>query len=362
MPFNRSHVDSRHPDFHRVTLPEGVTEDQWCTERDRWQNPRLRALLSSLRRLSGVQESNTAILHSSPKRLTAIWSVVRDVVHTIRRDLGPVIEFPSAIPELESAREAVAANFAHLDLALLAQVCDLPEEPPPQQHDDLRRFLCVAVGQLHAFLQDSFGSLMASDPRGRFDADYYLSREFPRDVEESEWLYSSVIAFDDDFRQVENERRRLFPPFMEQVAGYQRIPDPQDWAPIESYLRFLSVEFSGNIRKILSLRAIRLTELDLLTHHANEIPVTCRVMLELYESGRQSINALAFAQAGQEGAGANSPHADVVSATVSGRLIQHARGLDDSLRDLGAFIPLWRQGISQRRALAFRMSAEASSD
>lgn len=362
MSFNRSNLISNDPDFHRVTLPEGVSEEEWCLERDRWQNPRLRALLGSLRRVSGVQESNTAILHSSPKRLMAIWSVVREVAETVRRDLGPVIEFPSAIPELEAARKAVAANFAHLELTLLAQVNDLPEEPRRQKHDDLRRFLCVAVGQLHAFLQDSFGSLMASDPRGRFDADYYLSREFPRDVEESEWLYTSVTSFDDDFRQVENERRRLFPPFFEQAAGHQRIPDPQDWAPIESYLRFLSIDFTANIRSILSLRAIRLTELDLLSHHASEIPITCRVLLELYESGRQSINALAFAQARVDGAQADSPHGEVVSASVSGRLIQHARGLDDSLRDLGAFIPLWRQGISQRRALAFRMSSEGASD
>ncbi len=362
MPFNRSNLDSKDPDFHRVTLPKGVSEEAWRIERDRWQNPRLRALLGSLRRLSGVQESNTAILHSSPKRLLAIWSVVRKVAEAIRRDLVPIIEFPSAVPELEHAREAVAANLAHLELTLLAQVSDLPEEPPQQQHDDLRRFLCVAVGQLHAFLQDSFGSLMASDPRGRFDADYYLSREFPRDVEESEWLYTSVITFDDDFRHVENERRRLFPPFFEQLVGRQRVPEAQEWAPIESYLRFLSVDFTDNIRKILSLKAIRLTELDLLSHHASEIPITCRVLLELYESGRQSINALAFAQARLDGGQAESPHAEVVSASVSGRLIQHARGLDDSLRDLGAFIPLWRQGISQRRALAFRMSSEGASD
>jgi hypothetical protein len=343
-------------------LPDGVSEQQWHAEMERWQNPRLRTLLGSLRKISAVQESNTAILNSSPKRLVAIWGVVRDVAARVREDLDPVLSEPSAIDQLETAREAVASSLSHLKLTLLAQVDDLPDDPQPSQQDELRRFLCVCVGQLHAFLQDSFGNLMAADPRGRHDADYYLSKEFPRDVEESEWLYTSVITFHAEFKQIESERRRLFPAFLERIAGRQRIPEPRDWAPVESYLRFLSTEFTATLKKVLALRAIRLTELELLTHHANEIPITCRVLLELYETGRQAVNALAFAQAKRTGADLGSPHAEVVSASVSGRLVPHVRGLDDSLRDLGAFIPIWRQGISQRRALAFRATLKPDSN
>ncbi len=356
MPFRRSHTSASDPDFNRVKLPEGVSEERWNVERDRWQNPRLRALLGSLRLITTAQESNTAILNASPKRLESMWRIVREVADAVRRDLGPVIGFPSVIPELESAREAVAANLAHLELTLLAQIQDLPAHPAEADYDELRRFLCVAIGQLHGFLQDSFGSLMANDPRGRFDADYYLSKEFPRDVEESEWLFTSVTDFDGDVRHVEKERQQLFPRFLEQVAGLRRLPEPHDWAPIESFLRFLSEDFTLSIRKIMSLRAIRLTELELLSHHASEIPVSCRVLLELYESGRLSVNALAAFDTLDGSQAADPPHAGVVSATISSRLLQHARGLDDALRDLGAFIPLWRQGISQRRALAFRFS------
>jgi hypothetical protein len=41
-------------------------------------------------------------------------------------------------------------------------------------------------------------------------------------------------------------------------------------------------------------------------------------------------------------------------STLCAWLLAYVRALDDSLRDLGAFIPIWRQGVSQRRALAFR--------
>ncbi len=351
MTFERSTADGSAPDFGRVTLPDGVSEKHWQSEMEACQNPRLRTLLGSLRRFSGALESNTAILNSSPRRLMQIWETIREASERIENDLAPLLDSPSVVPDLEVARQAVAANLAHLRLTLLAQVKDLPETPPPNDQDQLRRFLCVAVGQLNAFLQDSFGNLMASDPRGCHDADYYLSKEFPRDVEESEWLYTSVISLDADFHKIEVERRQLFPPFLEKVAGRQRVPEPAEWAPMESFLRFLATEFTDRLKKILSLRAIRLTELDLLSHHANEMPVNCRLLLELYEAGRQTLTALAFGDGTTRDSG---PHAAVVSATFSSRLIPHLRALDDSLRDLGAFIPLWRQGISQRRALAFR--------
>lgn len=342
-----------------VSLPPGVTDEQWRREMERWQNPRIRALLGSLRCLNGVHESNIAILNCSPKRLAAMWLTVREVAARIRQDLPPLLVQPSPIPDLDTSRQAVAAGLGHLEATLLAQIDAYPEQMPPQQHDEIRRFLCVAIGQLHAFLQDSFGSLMANDPRGRHDADYYLSKQFPRDVEESEWLYASVLALDVDFRDVERDRRRLLPRFLEHVAGRQSLPEPDDWSGMESFLRHLGADFAARLRRVLSLRAIRLTELDLLSHHASEIPITCRILIELYEAGRQSVNALTFVRASPGSDDVSRRMTTLLDATVSARLIPHTRALDDSLRDLGAFIPIWRQGVSQRRALVFRASRSA---
>lgn len=337
-----------------VALPDVVTERQWRREMERWQNPRIRALLGCLRRLDAVFESNIAILNCSPKRLVTMWATLREVVALIRRDLAPLLTEPSAIADLDASRQAVAAGLGHLESTLLVQIDGFPVEVPPQRHDELRRFLCVAIGQLHGFLQDSFGALMASDPRGRHDSDYYLSKEFPRDVEESEWLYASVLALDADFRDVERERQRLIPAFLEHVAGHQRLPEPDAWSGLESLLRHLASDFAARLRRVLSLRAIRLTELELLSHHAVEIPITCRILIELYESGRQSVGALSFVRAVPDREDVRGRLAALLDATLSSRLIPHARALDDSLRDLGAFIPIWRQGVSQRRALAFR--------
>jgi hypothetical protein len=359
MRHRQTSADRGRVDFDEVSLPRGVTEAEWRREMERWQNPRIRALLGCLRRLNGVQESNIAILNCSPRRLISMWTTVREVTARIRQDLPPLLDEASLIPDLEASRQAVAANLGHLEATLLVQIDGYPSEVPPRQHEDLRRFLCVAIGQLHAFLQDSFGSLMANDPRGRHDADYYLSRQFPRDVEESEWLYASVLALDADFREVERERRRLLPSFLEHVAGRQSLPDPDDWSGMDSFLRHLGTDFAARLRRVLSLRAIRLTELDLLSHHAAEIPITCRILAELYEAGRQAVGALSFVRAAADRNDVAHRMTALLDATVSARLIPHTRALDDSLRDLGAFIPIWRQGVSQRRALVFRGSRRA---
>jgi hypothetical protein len=336
------------------SLPEGVSEDAWRRELERWQNPRLRALLGCLRRLDPVHESNVAILNCSPSRLAVMWATVREVTGLVRIDLAPLLGRPSSVAALDASRQSVAVSLAHLEATLFAQVDAFPRDAATRNEHELRRFLCVAIGQLHAFLQDSFGSLMASDPRGGHDADYYLSRQFPRDVEESEWLYASVLALDTEFRDIERERRRIFPPLLERIAGLHHLPDPAEWAPMDGFLRRLGSDFSARLRTILLLRAIRLTELELLSHHATEIPITCRVLIELHDTGRQVVSALSFARAVPSGGELGSRLAMLVDATACSRLMPHARALDDSLRDLGAFIPIWHQGVSQRRALAFR--------
>jgi hypothetical protein len=353
------------PDSHPslLTLPEGMTEQEWNREMGRWQNPRIRCILWCLRKLSDVLESNFAILHCSPARIRGIQESVAEVAERLRSEGVPLFAEQSLIPELDASRQAVAVNLAHIDTTVLAPFDEFPEQLPEQDDEELRKFLCGAVGQLNAFLQDSFGSLMAADPRAHRDADYYLSKEFPRDVEESEWLYTSVLRLSELSRGFQKQRRELFPTVMESISGRRRLPEPQQWSTFEAFLRELSGGFITELRKVLAIRAIRLTELELLSHHASEIPITCRVLLELYELGRQSIASLSFAHAKPDEA-EQTRLADeaVLHRAATTRIVPHVKALDDSLCDLWAFLPIWRRGISQRRALMFRAPPESTTD
>jgi len=335
---------------HDAVLPPGVTEAEWQREMGRWQNPRIRAFLGCLRVLGTVLESNVAILHCSPRRLNDLLATVRSVAQTLREDIRLLVDGSSLIPELENTRLAVRANLNHVDQTLLKELDAFFVPVPEDRQDQLRRFLCVAIGQIHRFLQDSFGSMVAADPRATHDADYYLSKEFPRDIEEAEWLYDSVNEIDDHLHALEPERQRLLHDAVHAMREERVIVAEERWAATNAYLDRLMTDLVPRLRRVVALRGIRLEELELLTHYANEIPALCRIVMELYESSRGMLTALAE-PAGAAATGDGEERLETLNRMLTDRLIPQMKSLDDCLRDLEVFIPLWRRGISQRRAL-----------
>jgi hypothetical protein len=329
-----------------LNLPEGVKEADWAREMGRWQNPRIRALLGCLQVLAHVLESNFAILHSSPTRVREMLDTLRQVSKTLRDDISLLMNGESVIPDLESSRLAVRANLTHIEKTILSELDSFDDQAVSERLGDLRRFLCVAVGSLHRFLQDSFGGLLASDPRASHDADYYLSKQFPRDVEEAEWLYESVIRLEDTLREFEAERRVLLTETMQRMTRERRIPTRAEWADTDAFLERLESDLAVQLREVTGLKGIRLDELDLLTHYGNEVPALTRIIAELYAS---NLEALACVEESLDGKCFGE-----LQQILSERLIPLVSTLDDSLRDLGVFIPLWRRGISQRRALLLR--------
>jgi len=343
-----------------ATLPTGVTEVEWRRELGRWQNPRIRAFLGCLRVLDTVLESNVAILHCSPRRLDEMLKTVRGVAKSLRSDIRLLLNGPSAIPDLEASRLAVGANLNHLDQTLLGDLDEFSDPVTEDSHDELRRFLCVAIGQLNRFLQDSFGSLVAADPRATRDADYYLSKEFPRDIEEAEWLYDSVNEIDEHLRSTEPERLKLLNEVVHTMQVERRMVFEERWAATNAYLEGLIADLAPRLRRVVALRGIRLEELELLTHYSNEIPSLCRIVSELYESSIQAIAALEGESAESEGDDQPAPEVEIIHRALCDRLVPQMRSLDDCLRDLEVFVPLWRRGISQRRALLLHPPALAT--
>ena len=344
------------------SLPEGVSAAAWSRELGRWQNPRIRAFLGCLRVLGGILESNVAILHCSPRRLSEMFDTFRDVVDRLRSDIPLLLGAPSLIPELDTSRLAIQANLNHVDQTLLKDLDSFPVPVTEDRTDELRRYLCVAIGQLNRFLQDSFGSLVAADPRATHDADYYLSKEFPRDIEEAEWLYDSVNEIDDHLRVLEPERQRLLNDAVRNMRSEMKVVVEERWAATHAYLERLVNDFAPRLRRVVALRGIRLEELELLSHYSIEIPTLCRIVEELYRSSLEAIAA--FSEAMPEG---DEEMVEEISArkvlhrSLCDRLTPQMRSLDDCLRDLEVFVPLWRRGISQRRALLLHPPAEGDS-
>ena len=342
---------------HQVRLPEGLTVTDWTIEKVRWQNPRIRTFLGCIRLLGGVLESNYAILHCSPERLQEIWRKVRQVGELIRVEMAPLLREPSRFPALEEAR--LRAELA-LDMLLDSVLNDLEEftaEVPGDQLIKVRKLLCVSIGKIHAFLQDTFGEIMANDPRSFHDADYFLSRRFPQDLEEAEWLHATVSRLADYMERMDPNRIRRLSLLAADIAREETLPVGRCWQQATEFLKQLTDGLTPKLKEVLALRGIRFYEMEILDRYAVEIPGQCRVLVELHATSRAAIEEMkgsfdgSFAEREQSVRDLETCH-----AAFSGRLVSLMREIDTSLQDLIAFVPLWLDGITKRRALLLKSS------
>lgn len=336
----------------KVGLPEGVTAADWGLERVRVQNPSIRSYLGCIRLLEEVLDSNYAILHCSPERLLKIWRQVEQVSQLMRSELLPTLEEPSAIPGLDAARRNAVASFRALAETVLIEMERYGHALRFDQLPEVRKLLCVSIGKIHAFLRDTFGEIVANDPRSRHDADYFLSKRFAQDIEESEWLYSAVYALHQLLDGLEKDWSIELRNSLPRMRKERMIPSEPEWEQTRKLLDVLLRDLMPKLKEVLSLRGIRVDDMESLEAHAANISVTCRSLLEVDSVGRDVIEHL-------KGVGAPTLDdreqrvKDLVSChrVVCGRMIELLMRLQASLRDLAKQIADSKAGIENRRAL-----------
>lgn len=344
---------------HLVALPEGVSALDWALERVNYQNPRIRAFLGCIRLLDGVLESNYAILHCSPERLLDIWRKVRQIAEVIRTRIAPLLDTPSCIPVLEEARQNAQTGAELLNHHVLRELDRFPEEVPADQLMEIRKLLCVSIGQLHSFLQDTFGELMAKDPRSLHDADYFLSKRFPKDIEEAEWLHSTLIRLREYLEKLDLVRPQHLTSLAEQVTREETLPTRATWRGTKFFLEILLNGLTPKLKEILPLRGVRFYEMELLDRYAMEIPTRCRILIDLHEAGSEMIDALK-GSVGSSWQEREQNVKDLLSchAVLSRRLVHLISDIERLLQDLVAFVPLWLEAVEKRRALLLKRSTE----
>ncbi len=343
---------------HQIPLPTGMTVADWIVEKVRWQNPRIRAFLGCIRLLGTVLESNYAILHCSPERLLEIWHKVRQVAELIRHEIGPLLEIPSRFPDLERARWSSSMSLKMLDDTVLRDLDRFPAAVPMINLIEVRKLLCVSMGKVHAFLQDTFGEIMANDPRSSHDADYFLSRRFPQDIDEAEWLFSTVEKLHVHLRNLERTRARQLTDLATSIRREQAIPLGRDWEQIAEFLNRLLDELTPKLKEVLALRGIRFSEMETIDRYALEIPIRCRLLVELNRTGREATERMKSTRADSRPEREQAvQHMVHTHAVISQRMAQLMTEIDRMLRDLMAFVPLWLEGIQNRRALLLKRNA-----
>jgi hypothetical protein len=334
---------------------------KWPLEKVRWQNPRIRVLLGSVRSLDHVLESNFAILHCSPTRLLEIWDTVRTVCSVVQTEVTPLMEQPSALPNLDEAVRNARETLTFLDGEVFAHIDRFPDRPEDHQFDELRRTLCITIGKLHGFLVDTLGEILAADPRSQHDVDYFLARKFPRDVEESEWLQTSVGRLDSDLLRLNARRHDDLGSVIDTMARSAQLPSPEEWQRLAAFLETLESDFAPKIKTLAGLRAIRLGEPEVLEAHARDLPESCRVVGELYTTAGVTLDTLT-ASLGRDDSQATRKVVADIERVLCSRIITCLRGVEDELRDLATFVPLWLSSIEKRRALMLRPKDDAADE
>lgn len=340
---------------HHLQLPEGLTATDWGLEKVRWQNPRIRTFLGCIRLLGSVLESNYAILHCSPERLEEIWRKVNQVGELMRNELSPLLREESRFPAIEEARSRAELALDMLTDSVLADLEKGSTEVPSDHLIRVRKLLCVSIGKMHAFLQDTFGEMMAADPRSFHDADYFMSKRFPQDLEEAEWLFATVGRLLRYLEQVDPERTRILGSMTQALVRDQTLPIARSWIEADAFLTELTERLTPKLKEVLALRGIRFYEMEILDRYASEIPTQCRILQELYTTGRRAIEDMKASSNGRPSVGGQTVRdLEACHAAFCDRLVALMREIDTELQDMIAFVPIWLDGIAKRRALLLK--------
>jgi hypothetical protein len=337
---------------YEVELPEGVTTADWGLERVRVQNPSIRSYLGCIRLLEEVLDSNYAILHCSPERLLKIWRQVDEVCQLMRSELRPTLEEPSVIPGLGEARRHAQDQFRLLGTTALAPIERYGASLPVDRLPEARKLLCVSIGKIYAFLRDTFGEIVASDPRSRHDADYFLSRRFAQDIEESEWLYASVYELHDLLVGLTNACSAEFGDLLARMREERMIPPQPAWEQTRKLLDTILEDLMPKLKEVLSLRSVRINDMETLSSHSSGISGDCRSLLEVYAVGRGVIEELK--QIAGPTLDEREKRVDALVRchwVVSERMFELLSRLQASLRELADGIAASKVGIEGRRAL-----------
>ena len=203
---------------------------------------------------------------------------------------------------------------------------------------------------------------MAADPRSEFDRDYFLSRRFPRDVEEAEWLYRGVANLSDYVHEVLKESTETVLPLLERLRQEDLLPAETAWQAMGEFMDLLR-DLTTKLYELLALRGIRFDEMELLDLYAREFPAKYHQLTALYAAGRdinQRIRASTPAVREQrEQSVTDLLH---VHATIGAQVAELAGAFHTMILDLNTFLSIWYRSIGERRALLLYSSQSSLID
>jgi hypothetical protein len=141
------------------------------------------------------------------------------------------------------------------------------------------------------------------------------------------------------------------------LCDEESLPPRATWEETSVFLQLLLDDLTPKLKGVLALRGVRFYEMEILDRYTQEIPIRCRLLMELYGTGSGAIKEIKQ-RVGSSQKEREQNVADLLTlhGAFSRRMAELMSEIDQRLRDLLAFIPLWLEGIEKRRALLLRRS------
>lgn len=335
-----------------LELPEGVTQAEWDFERTHFQDPRLRGLLYCLRLLDDVVVSDKAVLHCSSERLQDIWRKTRSIGDFIVHRLSPLLEEPSPLPLLEEARRSCQVAVRMLANTTLHELNRLPHKVPQEREQEVRKVLCAGMGQLQDFVSDVLRQLILGDPRSDNEARGWFSPGFLQRVDEAACVRSAVAELDAELQELAQMRPPRFVALLEQAEEEVSVPSRGMWEDVVQYVDVLLEHLVPKLKDLVSMPGVRVDEIAALDRYTSEIARASSGLKAVYAVGRDAHDqATAELDRVEEEPEAGRRVLMRVQAVLSQHIVDLMHHIDDRLRDLTAFVPLWLGNLDRRRAL-----------
>ena len=169
-------------------------------------------LLGFINTIQAISGSNRELLLCSEQKLLVTTRQFLKVCEGLRQFVADLATFHSNIVELEEAREDVKTFFYSHISGSIEEISDLHKivfaaeagefSSRRTELDSFRKILAKIMGMVRTELQKIFAHLFARDPRNLFRArgtrsqQEILFRQFQRDVEVTEMLYTAVRRLD----------------------------------------------------------------------------------------------------------------------------------------------------------------------
>ena len=331
---------------------------------------RLVGFINRLQRISG---SNRELLLCSEQKLQAITREFLKICSGLRRFVADLSTFHSTIAELEEAREDVKAFFYGNISGTIDEIADFQKivfasrsgeaSSKREELDSFRKILAKGTGMVRTELQKIFAHLFARDPRNLYRAlgarsqQEILFRQFRRDVEITEMLYSAVRKLDTYMRGA------IIPSDLINMIA-EKIEDDESVACLfdDDYATFLNDLIDEvleillpDLQEVLYLDGIWFDDFENIERKGKMLAEACLSFKVFYRERRGLRQAVQEELAAAFGGSGPDPDDERGVAVMRAfdthsyrEVAEGVRSIDQILIDLEGTLLQWEKGIAKR--------------